>query len=409
LSQSPAEQHPYTQQYVNREYPPSKKPLWQGERYSHDRIRVAYVTADFREHATSRLLAGVFEHHDKARFKTVAISFGLDDGSAMRSRLTKAFDQFIDVRAMSDMEIAMLIRDLEIDIAVDLMGFTSGERFNVFARRPAPVQINYLAYPGSLGASYIDYIIADEIVIPRDQRQFYTEKVAYLPHSYQANDAARFFPGITPARQAVGLPETGFVFCNFNNSYKITPDVFDVWMRLLQRVDGSVLWLLERTLSASEHLRSEAERRGVSPQRVIFAPHTRLEDHLTRQRLADVFLDTLPCNAHTTASEALWVGLPVLTCIGSTFVGRVAASLLTAIGLPEQIVYSMRDYEDRALQLARDPALLATVKSKLAQNRVKLPLFDTARFTRDIEALYIAMSQRSQKRWPPTELPDDSA
>ena len=409
LSPFPAEQQAYAQQYVSREYPASKKPLWQGEGYSHDRIRVAYVTADFREHATSRLIAGVFEHHDSAHFETVAISFGYDDGSAMRSRLTKAFDEFIDVRAKSDREIAALIRDLEIDIAVDLMGFTIGERFNVFAMRPAPVQVNYLAYPGTLGASYIDYIIADEIVIPRNQRLFYSEKVAYLPHSYQANDAARSYPDITPSRQAVGLPETGFVFCNFNNSYKITPDMFNIWMRLLQQVDGSVLWLLERDSSASENLRREADHRGVSPERVIFASHTRLEDHLARQRLADLFLDTLPCNAHTTASEALWVGVPVLTCLGSTFVGRVAASLLTAIGLPEQIVYSMRDYEDRALALARDPALLDSVKSKLVQNRATHPLFDTARFTRDIEALYVAMWQRSQKGWPPIALPDGNA
>ena len=406
LSPSPAEQQAYAQQYVDREHPASKKPLWQGERYSHDRIRVAYVTADFREHATSRLIAGVFENHDSARFETVAISFGPDDGSALRSRLTKAFDEFIDVRAKSDREIATLIRDLEIDIAVDLKGFTIGERFNVFAMRPAPVQVNYLAYPGTLGARCIDYIIADEILIPRTQRLFYTEKVAYLPHSYQANDAARFYPDITPSRRAVGLPETGFVFCNFNNSYKITPDMFDIWMRLLQQVDGSVLWLLERSSSASENLRREAERRGVSAERLIFAVHTRLEDHLARQRLADLFLDTLPCNAHTTASEALWVGLPVLTCLGSTFVGRVAASLLTAIGLPEQIVYSMRDYEDRALALARDSALLASIKSKLTQNRATHPLFDTARFTRDIETLYIAMWQRSQKGWPPIALPD---
>jgi predicted O-linked N-acetylglucosamine transferase (SPINDLY family) len=409
LSSSLAEQQACAQQYVSREHPASKKPLWQGERYSHDRIRIAYVSADFREHATSRLIAGVFEHHDLVQFETVAISFGPDDGSAMHSRLTKAFDEFIDVGAKSHREIASLMRDREIDIAVDLMGLTVGARFNVFAMRPAPVQVNYLAYPGTLGASYVDYIIADEIVIPRDQRLLYSEKVAYLPHSYQANDAARPQPDTTPSRQAVGLPEAGFVFCSFNNSYKITPDMFDIWMRLLQQVDGSVLWLLERSSSASENLRREAQHRGVSPERVIFAPHTRLEDHLARQRLADLFLDTLPCNAHTTASEALWVGLPVLTCLGSTFVGRVAASLLTAIGLPEQIVYSMRDYEDRALALARDPALLASVKSKLAQNRATHPLFDTARFTRDIEALYVAMWQRSQQGRSPMALPGTDA
>ena len=405
LSSSAADQQACAQQYVSQVHPASKRPFWRGERYSHDRIRIAYLSADFREHAVSRLIAGMFEHHDRARFETAAISFGADDGSAMRSRLVKAVDHFVDVRTKSDWEIAALIHSMEIDIAVDLMGFTTGARFNVFAMRPAPVQVNYLGYPGTLGARYVDYIIADELVIPRDQHLFYTEKVAYLPHSYQANDVARPAPGATPLRQALGLPETGFVFCNFNNSYKITPNLFDIWMRLLKQIDGSVLWLLENSASGLENLRREAQRRGVAPGRLIFAPRTSLEDHLARQRLADLFLDTLPYNAHTTASEALWVGLPVLTCLGSTFAGRVSASLLTAVGLPEQIVYSLRDYEDRALALACEPTLLASIKSGLAQNRATHPLFDTARFTRDMEALYIAMWQRSQDGQLPIVLP----
>jgi len=234
---------------------------------------------------------------------------------------------------------------------------------------------------------------------------FYTEKVAYLPHTYQANDVARPIPDGSPSRQALGLPQTSFVFCNFNNSYKITPILFDIWMRLLKQIDGSVLWLLENSPSGVENLKREAQQRGVAPGRLIFAPRTSLEDHLARQRLADLFLDTLPYNAHTTASEALWVGLPVLTCLGSTFAGRVAASLLTAVGLPEQIVYSMRDYEDRALTLASEPALLASIKSRLGQNRATHPLFDTARFTRDIEALYTTMWQRSHEGQFPIVLP----
>jgi len=405
LPSSAADQQACAQRYVNRDYPPIKAPLWQGERYFHDRIRIAYVSADFREHAVSRLITGVFEHHDRERFKTVAISFGPNDGGAMRSRLTKAFDEFFDVRNRSDSEIASLMREMQIDIAVDLMGHTTGARFNIFAMRPAPVQVNYLGYPGTSGADCIDYIIADEIVIPRNQHHFYSEKVAYLPHSYQANDSARPDPDVIPSKQSVGLPEAGFVFCNFNNSYKIRPDIFDIWMRLLQQVDGSVFWLLERDSSASKNLRREAENRGVAPERLIFAPHTRLEDHLARQRLGDLFLDTLPYSAHTTASEALWVALPVLTCVGSTFAGRVAASLLTAIGLPELIVDSLGDYKDRALGLARDPVLLASIKSKLTLNRATQPLFDTARFTRNLEALYLAMWQRSQKGWPPIALP----
>ena len=404
LSSSAADQQACSQQFVRQAHPASKRPFWRGQRYSHDRIRVAYLSADFREHAVSRLIAGMFEHHDRARFETAAISFGADDGSAMRSRLVKAVDYFVDVRTKSDREIAALIHSMEIDIAIDLMGFTTGARFNVFAMRPAPVQVNYLGYPGTLGASYVDYIIADELVIPRDQQPFYTEKVAYLPHTYQVNDVARPIPDASPLRQAVGLPETGFVFCNFNNSYKITPVLFDIWMRLLKQIDGSVLWLLENSPSGVENLRREALQRGVAPGRLIFAPRTSLEDHLARQQLADLFLDTLPYNAHTTASEALWVGLPVLTCLGSTFAGRVAASLLTAVGLPEQVVHSLRDYEDRALALASTPTLLASIKSSLAQNRTAHSLFDTARFTRDIEALYIAMWQRSQDGQVPIAL-----
>jgi predicted O-linked N-acetylglucosamine transferase (SPINDLY family) len=303
------------------------------------------------------------------------------------------------------LDIARTIRDKEIDIAVDLMGFTTGARFNVFAMRPAPIQINYLGYPGTLGASYVDYVIADEIVIPPVQRQFYTEKVAYLPHSYQANDGARPVPRTIPTRHELGLPENGFVFCNFNNSYKITPELFDIWMRLLNQIDGSVLWLLESSTSGLENLRREAQQRGVAPDRVIFAPRTSVESHLARQSVADLFLDTVPYNAHTTASEALWVGLPVLTCLGSTFAGRVAASLLTSIGLPEQVTYSLRDYEERAFAIASDPTISASLKSKLERNRASSPLFDTKRFTRNVETLYMSMWQRYLERQPPTELP----
>ena len=405
LSSSAADQQAYTRQYVSENHPETKSPLWQGECYPHDRIRIAYLSADFREHAVSQLIVGVLEHHDRARFETIAISFGADDSSAMRSRIVKAVDHFVDIRTESDLDIARTIRDKEIDIAVDLMGFTTGARFNVFAMRPAPIQINYLGYPGTLGASYIDYVIADEIVIPPVQRQFYTEKVAYLPHSYQANDGARPVPRTIPTRHELGLPENGFVFCNFNNSYKITPELFDIWMRLLNQIEGSVLWLLESSTSGPENLRREAQQRGVAPDRVIFAPRTSVESHLARQCVADLFLDTVPYNAHTTASEALWVGLPVLTCLGSTFAGRVAASLLTSIGLPEQVTYSLRDYEERAFAIASDPTLSASIKSKLARNRASSPLFDTQRFTRNVETLYMSMWQRYLERQPPTELP----
>jgi protein O-GlcNAc transferase len=404
LPSSVADQQAYTQQYVSQVHPASMQPVWRGEQYSHDRIRIAYLSGDFREHPVARLIAGLFEHHDRTRFETIAISWGADGGSAMRSRLVKAFDHFADVRTKSDREVAEFIRDREVDIAVDWMGFTAGERFNVFAMRPAPVQVNYLGYPGTLGAEYIDYIIADEVVIPRDQQLFYTEKVAYVPHSYQANDVARPVPNTIPSRHVVGLPETGFVFCNFNNSYKITPDFFEVWMRLLKQIDGSVLWLLESSSSSAEHLRHEAHKRGVDPERLIFVPRRSFEDHLARQCLADLFLDTLPYNAHTTASEALWVGLPVLTCLGETFAGRVAASLLNAIHLPELITTTLEDYEQMAIYLGTHPEKLAAIKHNLAENRLTTSLFDTKLFTKHIEAAYAMMYERYQSGLAPDHI-----
>ena len=326
-----------------------------GERYRHDRIRVAYLSADYHSHATSQLAAGLFDTHDKNRFETVAISFGPDDTSAMRGRLMRAFDRFIDVRDKSDGAAAALIREMEIDIAVDLKGFTQDGRPGILALRPAPVQVNYLGHPGTMGARYIDYLIADRRIVPDGHERHYSEKIVYLPDSYQANDRKRRIAERTPTRADEGLPETGFVFCSFNGSFKITPELFDIWMRLLKAVEGSVLWLLDDNPAAVRNLKREAEARGVSTQRLIFAPRRPVEEHLARHRLADLFLDTLPCNAHTTASDALWAGLPVLTCTGDTFAGRVAASLLSAVGLPELITDSLPSYEALAMKLARDP------------------------------------------------------
>jgi protein O-GlcNAc transferase len=316
--------------------------------------------------------------------------------------LARAFDQFVDVSNRSDQAVAALIRDMEIDIAVDLTGFTDGAKTGVFALRPAGIQVNYLGYPGTMGAPFIDYIIADPWVIPKDQESAYSECVVRLPHSYQANDSTKRIADVTPGRSGAGLPESGFVFCSFNNSFKITPSVFDVWMRLLQAVEGSVLWLFEGSDAVPRNLRREAEARGVDPQRLVFAPRLKLEDHLARHRLADLFLDTLPYNAHTTASDALWAGLPVVTCLGSTFAGRVAASLLSAVGLPELITRSLADYEALALGLARDPARLASIKSKLADNLKSCALFDTARYSRHIEAAYVTMWERYRRGEPPS-------
>ena len=374
---------------------------WQGTRYKHDRIRVAYLSADFCEHAVSVLLAGVLECHDKSRFEIAAISWAPDGNSAMRDRIRKSVDRFVDVAVLEHAKIAELLRSMEVDIAVDLMGFTLNSRTDIFARRPAPVQVNYLGYPGTMGSEYYDYIIADKTVIPDDQRAFYAEQVVWLPNSYQANDQKRRIAEQSFTRIGCGLPENGFIFCSFNNTYKITPDVFDVWMRLLQKVNGSVLWLLDAGATTSKNLRREAEQRGVSAERLIFAPRMRLDDHLARHRLADLFLDTLPYNAHTTASDALWAGLPIVTCLGPTFAGRVAASLLKAVGLGELVTATLADYEALALKLARDPELLGALKRRLASNRLTAPLFDTPRYTRHIETAYVTMWERCQRGEPP--------
>jgi protein O-GlcNAc transferase len=384
-----AEQLQCARQYVQDQ--PTFPSIWRGERYSHDRIRVAYLSADFREHATAYLTAGLFEEHDKSRFEISAISLGQNDYSLMRQRLEAAFEHFIDVQGKSDQDVADLIRRLEIDVVIDLMGFSKDNRLNVLARRPAPIQLNYLGYPGTLGADYIDYIFADATVIPEDQGTFYAEQVVRLPGSYQINDSKRYVMPISIARHECGLPERAFVFCCFNNTQKLNPEMFEIWMRLLRAKEDSVLWLLEGSPKASANLRAAAAERGVSPQRLIFAPKVSVADHLARQRRADLFLDTLPCNAHTTASDALWVGLPVLTCLGATFAGRVAGSLLRAIGLDELVAPSLQEYEAVALKLAQDQPYLAAIKDKLARNRDTSILFDTKRGTRHIESAYLTM------------------
>jgi protein O-GlcNAc transferase len=309
ISSSSDDQLQCAKVWVTENCPPSKKMIWQGERYNHDRIRVAYVSTDFHQHATSYLMAGMFECHDKSRLEVTAISIGPDDGSEIRQRLKRSFDVFIDANVLSDEEIASLIRKAEIDILIDLKGFTRDARTGILARRPAPIQVNYLGYPGTMGASYIDYIIADHTVIPNEDRKFYTEKVVVLPNTYQVNDRNRVISDTAFSRLDFGLPSEGFVFCCFNNNYKITPDIFHCWIQILKRVNGSVLWLLEDNATAVNNLKKEAGRHGVSLERLVFAKRMPLTDHLARHKLADLFLDTLPCNAHTTASDALWAGL----------------------------------------------------------------------------------------------------
>ena len=322
--------------WANGEFP-AQSPLWRGEIYQHDQIRVGYMSADFGDHATAHLMAGVFERHDRKRFKTYAVSLEPTDGSPMRSRLEAAFDEFIDAVKMNDRQIASLVRELEIDILVDLKGYTLGARVNVLAMRPAPIQVSYLGYPGTTGADYLDYVLADQTVIPKEHFPVYSEQVVWLPDSYQCNDDKRPLPAAGQSRAQLGLPNSGFVYCCFNANYKILPQTFDLWVRIMARLDDSVLWLIEPRGSAIESLRREAKNRGIDPSRLIFAPRANQEEHLSRLRLADLMLDTLPCNAHTTAADALWAGVPVLTLIGSTFAGRVGASLLSAVGMPELI------------------------------------------------------------------------
>ncbi|HWI14079.1 MAG TPA: acetylglucosamine transferase, partial [Burkholderiales bacterium] len=400
ISGAPADQLACARTYAADKLP-AQPPLWCGERYGHDRIRVAYLSADFHHHAIAYLTAGLFEAHDHTRFETVAVSFAPCPDDDMTERIKKGFDRFVDARGMSDRDVAALLRELEVDIAVDLNGYTGHGRPAILSHRPCPVQVNYLGYPGTLGASFIDYIVADPMLIPPADHEAYAEKIVLMPDTYQANDARRAIADVTPTRSEAGLPDGGFVFCSFNNSYKVQPRTFDVWMRLLRQVEGSVLWLLTNTLEFEDNLRREAEARGVAASRIVFAPVLKADQHLARQRLADLFLDTLPYNAHTTASDALWAGLPVVTCKGTTFAGRVAASLLQAVGLPELVTATYEEYEAVALELARNSSRLAQIKAKLARNRTQSALFDTERFTRHLEAAYTTMWQRAERGEPP--------
>ena len=397
LSDSLSLQRRAAEIWVNDKYPASPVLGEHPGHRKHDKISIGYFSADFRDHPVSLLTTKLFETHDRSRFELTAFSFGPDTKDAVRARLEPAFDKFIDVRMKSDKEVATLARRMEIDIAVDLGGYTEGGRPGIFAMRAAPVQVNFLGYPATLGAGYIDYILADDTIIPASHREHYAEKIAYLP-SYQPNDATRMVSKREFTREESGLPPTGFVFCCFNNHYKITPRVFASWMRILKEVEGSVLWLSQGDANLRENLAREAELRGVVRERIIFAERKpSMSEHLARHRVADLFLDTVPYNAHTTASDALWAGLPVLTCLGSTFAGRVAASLLHAVGLPELVAGSLEEYEALALKFSGDAPLLAGLKATLARNRTTSALFDTELYRRNIEAAYAAMWERHQR------------
>ena len=401
FSDDAAQQLQCARNYLAHAYPPQPDPVWRGQRWRNDRIRVAYVSADLRDHAVSYLMAGVFEKHDRERFMPVGVALRPAVGSPFGMRVVHSFDAWIDVHEASDLKVAQILHDLKVDVAVDLMGFTRGDRMNIFAHRFAPLQISYLGYPGTAGTPFHDYILADDFVAPPGTEAWYSERLIRLPECFQANDDRRAISARRPSRAEAGLPESGFVFCSFNNPHKLTPRQFDLWCRLLSGVAGSVLWIVADQEDARLNLAREAAARGIAPERLVFARRVDYEDHLARLSLADLFLDSLPFNAGTTASDALWAGLPVLTCAGESFAARMAGSLLRAVGLPELITHSSEEYEALALRLAHAPEELAALRSRLAGNRATSPLFDTERFCRHLESAFLEAHARAQRGEPP--------
>lgn len=399
VSDSPSDILRCAQNYVHRKV--SAQPLIGLSQSRNKKIRLAYVSADFRSHPVGGGIVELLERHDRQRFDVIGISLGPDDGSPLRRRILQAFDQFHDVCAKSDEQVAHLMRDLQIDIAIDLNGHTEGSRPIIFAYRAAPIQITYLGFAGTTGADFIDYIIADKVVIPSGHERYYAENVVRMPNSYFPTDSKKAISSCTPSRAECQLPQSGFVFCCFNNSYKITPELFAIWMRLLAAKDGSVLWLTYHNDTAAQNLRRNAEVHGINSDRLVFAYKLpMLADHLARHPCADLFLDTLPFNAHTTACEALWAGLPVLTCAGASFASRTGASLLTAAGLPELITNNLQDYENLALELAESPELLASIKRKLASIRTSCALFDTGLLCQHLEAAFTCLLENWQRGIP---------
>jgi protein O-GlcNAc transferase len=398
-TQSAAAEARCTNIFAARTWPLPRKTLPAPPRYKRDRIRLAYFSPDFREHAISYMFAGLVERHDRQRFEVSAISFGVNDNSAMRARLERSFDRFTDVRTMVDLKVARLIREQQIDVVVDLAGFTANNRGAVLAYRPAPLVVNFQGF--GTGAPFIDYVIADRQTVPAGFEHYYREKIVRMPDSWAVTDNSARIAEVPPSRVELGLPEQGFVFCAFNGANKIMPAMFDVWMRLLRAVDDSVLWLRYDNDQACANLRQEAERRGVSGDRLVYARRMEIAEHLARHRHAGLFLDTYPYGAHTTTGHAMWAGLPVLTMRGETFVSRVGASMLNAIGLSELIVESFAEYEALALKLAREPDRLAALRHKLMAGRTTAPLFDTDRYARRIESAYTTMVERQRRGQPP--------
>jgi predicted O-linked N-acetylglucosamine transferase (SPINDLY family) len=390
---------------VAARYPPRPPPEhFVAAQTGTERITIAYLSPDFHRHATAYLIAGLLEAHDRERFRIIAASYGPDDDSPLRRRLDRSVDAFIDLRASSDEEFALALRSRGVHIAVDLKGHAGGARTGVLALRAAPVQVNFLGYPGTLGAPYVDYLVADREIIPEQDRASYREQVVELPGCYQPNDDRRPRPAVGPGRAACGLPAEGLVLCCFSHVYKISPPLFEAWLRLLRAVDGSVLWLLMGSEAARRNLRDYAATRGVAPQRLVFAPHLDLEQHLARYHHADLCLDTWPCNGHTTASDVLWMGVPLVTLTGRSFPSRVATSLLRSLGLDELCAASVDHYEALALRLARDASARARLKARLEMGRTTAALFDPRRYCRRLERAYLEMWSRHRRGEAPTPI-----
>lgn len=392
-----------TQQYVNFNFPQSKSFLPINPYSNHEKIRIGYFSADFHNHPTMHLMTELFELHDKNRFEIFAFSFGPDLHDDWRKKVFLSFDKFIDVRSKSDTQISTLSREMEIDIAVNLGGYTQSSRTNVFANFAAPVQVNFLGFPGTMGADYIDYIIADQTIIPSENKKYFSEKIVYMPDTYQVNMSKRDISNQPLSRHNLGLPEQGFIFCCFNGNHKITPACFGSWMRILKAVPGSVLWLYANNEDVISNILNTASRFGISENRIIFANNVPVEDHLNRISQADLFLDTLPYNAHTTSSDALRMGVPVLTLIGNSFASRVAASLLNSVNMPELITTSQDAYESLAIELALNSEKLDGIKKKLIGNLPTSALFNSRAFTKYLELAFEEMYRRHRSKLKPED------
>ena len=400
LYDSPLLQRKTSEMYIKETFPKKNisKPITKS--LANKKIRLGYYSADFYNHAMSYLLAKLFELHDKSKFEIIAFSFSPERNDEMSKRISNAFDQFIKVNFKTDKEISELSRELKIDIAIDLMCFTTNSRTGIFSEKCAPIQINYLGYPGTSGANFIDYIIADKNLIPKKNQKYYSENIIYLPNTYQVRDSTQKISNKIFTKDELGLPKNSFVFCCFNQNYKITPSVFDIWMRLLKKVEKSVLWLIKDNDVAVYNLKKEAEKRGVKSDRIIFAKHMPVSEHLARHKIADLFVDTFPYTAHTTCSDALWSGLPVITRTGQSFASRVAGSLLNAVNLKELITKTEKEYEDLILKLAKNPKQLKEIKNKLKKNRLKEPLFNSKLYTKKIESAYKKIYKRYNSDLP---------